>query len=41
VAAGGRHAHPPGVLAPLVVYVVRLAAALRVPWVALAERGQE
>jgi transcriptional regulator with XRE-family HTH domain len=30
-----------GVRAPSVVYVFRLAAALRVPWVALAERGRE
>jgi transcriptional regulator with XRE-family HTH domain len=30
-----------GVRAPSVVYVFRLAAALRVPWVALAEKGQE
>ena len=30
-----------GVRAPSVVALFRLAAALRVPWVALAERGQE
>jgi len=30
-----------GVRAPSVVFVFRLAAALQVPWVALAERGQE
>jgi transcriptional regulator with XRE-family HTH domain len=30
-----------GVRAPSVVLLFRLAAALRVPWVALAERGQE
>lgn len=30
-----------GVRPPSVVVLLRLAAALRVPWVALAERGQE
>ena len=30
-----------GVRAPSIVMVFRLTAALRVPWIALAERGQE